>query len=416
MNTIPSLRKLIQKPFQRELEDVLETTQPIESKLHVVMVTSNACLFRRRYQLAREFMQRMRRTPNIQLYIVELAYGTQPFALTDSKDPSHLQIRCDYPLWHKENMINLAVQKLLPQDWRAFAWIDADIRFENQSWALDTLKLLNGYKNVVQLFEYALQLGPKNNEINHFMSAGRNYVDKNEPQMWHPGYAWAMTRELYEQMGGLFEYAILGGADTLLCLGYGCSGKYTFSHRVCPEFTECIDDFISKVTDIRLGYVPGNIRHYYHGSFENRKYLERWNVLRDHGFNPYTHVCKNDDGVLVPTPECPRGLLADIMTYFEERNEDEGLFPDRPKSAYRAFLRHVECVDTEEEPEQYNDSQSQTEVSVPQCETKPDIESSVVPDSVEASADTPDSKNEHAIPEALESERDSVTEQTPSTA
>jgi len=47
-------------------------------------------------------------------------------------------------LWHKENMINLGVQKLLPPTWKAFAWIDADIEFDSPSWAIDTLKVLNG--------------------------------------------------------------------------------------------------------------------------------------------------------------------------------------------------------------------------------------------------------------------------------
>lgn len=44
------------------------------------------------------------------------------------------------PLWHKDNMINLGVENLLPEDCKAFAWIDADLDFESHSWALDKLQ------------------------------------------------------------------------------------------------------------------------------------------------------------------------------------------------------------------------------------------------------------------------------------
>jgi hypothetical protein len=37
-----------------------------------------------------------------------------------------LQLRTDTPIWHKENMINLGVRRLLSDNYKAFAWIDAD--------------------------------------------------------------------------------------------------------------------------------------------------------------------------------------------------------------------------------------------------------------------------------------------------
>jgi hypothetical protein len=81
--------------------------------------------------------------------------------------------------------------------------------------------------------------------------------------------------------------------------------------------------FQQRVKNLRLGYVPGVIRHYYHGSKKNRKYLERWKILVKHAYNPLVHVKLNNDGLLVPTDSCPRGLLDDILGYFLERNEDE---------------------------------------------------------------------------------------------
>ena len=78
---------------------------------------------------------------NINLFIVEMIYKNQKFIITDKNNKNHLQLKTDIPIWHKENMINLGVKYLLPKDYKAFAWIDADIEFESSTWAIDTLKI-----------------------------------------------------------------------------------------------------------------------------------------------------------------------------------------------------------------------------------------------------------------------------------
>ena len=44
-----------------------------------------------------------------------------------------------------------------------------------------------------------------------------------------------------------------------------------------------------------------------------------------HAYNPTQHLHLRPDGLIVPSPECPPQLLADIYDYFAQRNEDEGL-------------------------------------------------------------------------------------------
>ena len=49
---------------------------------------------------------------------------------TNANNKKHLQLNTNnIPLWHKENMINIGIRKLLPNNWKAVAWIDADIEF-----------------------------------------------------------------------------------------------------------------------------------------------------------------------------------------------------------------------------------------------------------------------------------------------
>ena len=302
---------------------------PIDTVLHVVTVLSNPCQYARRYILAREFIQRMLNEENIVLYVVELAYGNDGFHVTDKKNKRHLQLCGDIPLWHKENMINIGVKKLLPKGWKAMAWIDADVEFENSSWALDTLKVLNGCKDIVQPFSHAIDMDKEKNAMSIFPSFGFQYTKRAKYgglgiNMWHPGFAWACTRVAYEKMGGLYEMSILGSGDHNMSLSFIKRGIHSLNEDTTQGYKDSVEEFEQRVKNLRIGYCPGLIRHYFHGSKKNRKYMERWKLLVEHDYDPYKHITKNKDGLLIPTESCPAGLLSDIMLYFSERNEDEG--------------------------------------------------------------------------------------------
>ena len=79
--------------------------------------------FIRRYKLFKEF---------INIYVVEMIYNNQEYMVT-SYNPKHLQLKTETSLWHKENMINLAIEKLLSKNYKAFAWFDANIEFDKSS-------------------------------------------------------------------------------------------------------------------------------------------------------------------------------------------------------------------------------------------------------------------------------------------
>ena len=105
------------------IRNAIKYNKPIEDKLNVIIVISNPCNYKRRYILAKEFIKRITiDEPDVELYIVELAYGDQNYYLTEKNNKKHLQLRSKCPMWHKENMINLAVKYLLPKNYKAFAW------------------------------------------------------------------------------------------------------------------------------------------------------------------------------------------------------------------------------------------------------------------------------------------------------
>lgn len=303
---------------------------PIESKLNVIMVISNPCNYKRRYLLANQFIERMINEKNVDLYIVELIYPdfNNQFVVTDKNNKNHLQLSTKVPIWHKENMINIAVEKLLPKDWKAFAWIDADVEFENADWALDTLKVLNVECDIVQIFSQCLDLDITN-QTNNILSSfgyqffkGYNY-SRIGFNYWCPGFAWAINRNAYEKIGKLFEYGIVGSGDNIMAFSIIGNGLKTIDPNISQELKNKVLEFQKNASTLKLGYIPGVIRHHFHGSKKNRQYVERWQILLKYNYNPDLHLIKDDIGLLIPTKECPQEMLDDIVLYFKQRNEDD---------------------------------------------------------------------------------------------
>ena len=315
-----------------DIKGAIMNNMMLDNVLHCIIVSSNPCNYARRVILAREFIKRFENEPNIQLYIVELAYGNQDYHLTNNHNKNHLQLRAkmNQVLWHKENMINIGVKKLFPKTWKAFAWIDADIEFESATWASDTLKILNGTCDIVQLFSHAVDMDKNMNAMSIFPSFGFQY-NKNRPyglngtqNFWHPGYCWAMTRTAYEKIGGLYQHSILGAGDHSMAFSLLGKGRNSINQCTTDSYKESVANFEEKMFGLKLGYTPGVIRHHFHGSKKNRKYSERWMILVDNRYDPNLHLTTNKDGLLIPSSECPPQLISDIFQYFSERNEDEG--------------------------------------------------------------------------------------------
>ena len=327
MTIINNIEIDIKEIDRNEIKDAIRNNDPIEENLHVVMVISNPCLYAKRYLLANQFIKKMNEEENIILYIVELAYGNQKYYITDPKNKNHLRLKTDIPLWHKENMINVGIKKLLPTNWKAIAWIDADVEFENTSWALDTLKILNGSKDIVQLFSHCCDLDNDGFSMSVFNSFGYQYIKTKSYSnkginFWHPGYAWACTRKAYDKVNGLYDLGILGSGDHNMALSIINCGAKSINGSVHENYKQSILNYQCKISTLRLGYVPGVIRHFYHGTKKSRQYSERWKILADHQYDPINHITYDNNGIIIPTAEFPNKLKEDILNYFKERNED----------------------------------------------------------------------------------------------
>jgi len=312
-----------------DIKYAIANNDPIEEKLNVIIVISNPCLYAKRYILLKEFVKRIEEEEvNVNLYIVEMIYKNQKFIITNKNNKHHLQLKTDTPLWHKENMINLAVKNVLPSNYKAFAWIDADIEFENNSWASDTLKILNGCKDVVQLFSHCVDMSNECANLNVFNSFGYSF-NKHKKfttkgfDYWHPGYAWAITRKAYDKIDGLYDKGVLGSGDNIMALSFINNCELMNNVNYSNDYNNSMLEYQIKASKLRLGYVTGVIRHYYHGSKKNRKYTDRWKILMKHNFSPVVHITYDAQGILIPTTAFSQEFKKDILNYFSERKEDD---------------------------------------------------------------------------------------------
>ena len=340
------------RPHGHVNEHIGNHREPVEEKLHVIITVSNAASYESRWMLSTEMIRRLRTMEHahVEVYVAELAYGNQSYSIAETGNPKHLQLRTKMPLWHKENLINLAVERLLPPDWKAVAWIDSEVEFESPTWALDTLKLLHGPLDILQLFSHALDLGPDGTPQRIYTGFAYNSLrdiayQKQGADLWHPGYAWACTRQAYEQIGGLFEGNILGGGDQ--SFAYAAAGMHKHipagQQKIFPTsgYHTAVLEWETRFQGLRMGHVPGVVRHRFHGTAKDRRYWERRALLARAAFDPHVHIARDAlTGVIAPTPSFPTSLVKGILKYFSSRNEDGVLSPTQketfPSSAVSA--------------------------------------------------------------------------------
>lgn len=310
-----------------------------DSTLHVIGVCSNPARYHSRYRLAREWIEAMKATPNVHLFVVEAAYGDRHHEVVDNTI-DHIKLRTGSEAWIKESMINLGIRHVIGQYPTAkyFAWIDMDVFFRDPNWALETIQQLQHF-DVVQPWQDCADLAPHGGISRHFRSFGFQH-QKRSPKQKHPsqktyeyahsGFAWACTRRFIEQMWGaggcsgpLMDFAILGSADHHQAFAMIGETKDTIHKMMHPSFfRKCYEwqDRAMRITKGEVGFTCGRIEHKFHGPKARRYYRERWQILVDHLFDPDQDLVHDHQGLiqLVGKPSLEQA----IRMYNRSRQED----------------------------------------------------------------------------------------------
>jgi hypothetical protein len=302
-----------------------------DAVLDVVAVISNQCRYKTRYELYRKFEAEMLAQPNVRLTTVECAFGERPHVVTDSENRRHVKVRTSHELWIKENLIEIGISHL-QLDWKYVAWIDADCGFTRSDFALETIQQLQHHQ-IVQMFSHAIDLGPNQETLQTHMGFGYGHVMRKPPNhgtpnspyaFFHPGYAWAATRNFIETVGGLMSWTLLGAADHVLACAV--LGKLPLPKQLavdCPNYIKLATEWMHRAAAIKqdMGFVPTTLLHGWHGRKADRKYVERWQILLENKYDPLADIKRDWQGVLALTENKPK-LRDDLRLYFRQRLED----------------------------------------------------------------------------------------------
>lgn len=292
-------------------------------KLYVITAIFNPWRYNSRSKLYYDFKKHIEDS-GAELVTIECSFGNRGYEVTTCQD---LQVKTNSELWHKERLLNLAIQSL-PHDWKYVAWIDADLLFVKPNWVNETIHLLQHY-SVIQMFSHAVDVGPNHEHLkthtgilyayrNSLMSQSSKYDNL------HPGFAWAARREALNDLGLLFDTAVLGSADRhmALCLieKYAASCPRTLSIGYMKEL-EIWQERCKKHIKKNVGYLPGTIIHNWHGKKVDRRYQDRWKILVKYQFDPEVDLKSDVYGLWQFSGNKP-DMEQEIRNYFQCRNED----------------------------------------------------------------------------------------------
>jgi hypothetical protein len=219
-------------------------------------------------------------------------------------------------MFYKENLWNLAAEKTTESK---LLFMDADIFFSRRD-IFDAISDELNKCDIIQPFTTACWLGKSGNiqmARESSASAMCRGVSPN-PRVYHPGFAWAMTRAAFGSVGGFYERHPVGGGD--MAFVYAIAGLIPDSLRRLIVETESYCDYVQRVSGagLRLSVLPGTVYHAWHGDMKHRQYEQRYSFAPATVGNEFP-IKKRTDGLLEwESRESSEALLR----YFSGRHED----------------------------------------------------------------------------------------------
>lgn len=296
-----------------------------------------------------------RRNLGIPLLVVELSRnGT--FQLNHDDADIVLHLTGEDRIWQKESLINFGIRKL-PDDADLVAWLDSDLIFANPTWHVETENLLRGDAALVQPFETITHLGRDVDTANidaqtagdqealfHEIAFAKAFRDgfhyshdsymsradleegstesktRSTPAV---GFAFAGRRRMMQSLG-LYDATIIGGGDGNLAFA-SVGWIETSPHGINSVRQEAhYKSWANKIwsaVGARIDHANGEVFHLWHGRYRNRLYLERFDLLRKHGFDPDTDLTRSHNGTWI-WADPDSALASEVEKYFRGRKED----------------------------------------------------------------------------------------------
>jgi hypothetical protein len=350
-DTIPTSREEVPPTVTLTSPAYIGSGGDVES-LNVVVVHFNPSAYARRAVLVNECIQRLVQTqlrlsdvanPSVHLDItvVELCYGATPAEIDPNNFPTVKTIccRCDqrHKMWSKEQLINIALDdQYLSMETKYVAWVDSDIAITTETWVEDIVACLSQHDLAFgQIWSTCDMLGPTEEAeekpiltVSSFCSqyaAGKTYTacHHEDRDYWHPGFGWMATLSAIRATNGLIAKT-LGSADRHMAMSFLGLAVETVPDGISEAYLDQVLTWQESVKNngIALVHVPCHLKHFWHGPMHRRRYMERWDILKKHRFDPSIHIQYHHTGLYLWISSCPPGLISDVADYFNQRDED----------------------------------------------------------------------------------------------
>lgn len=240
----------------------------------------------------------------------------------------YVPLRSSSELWLKENLVNVAVSRVLPFDWQQLCYLDGDIHFVRPNWVGECIHKLQHY-DVLQMFSHARDLGPSYEVLpedyphangisfveawrsDHFKPgvpisgdrqqqvADGGYYMAGQERVW-PGLAWAFTRHAWDSIGGLLDFAVWGGGDYHMAHCFIEKQEGMMRDDLHQNYKQLVTSYFKACQrKIRqnIGVMSGSVFHSWHGKKSARGYNAKHSLLAKAGFDPIHHLKRDYQGL-----------------------------------------------------------------------------------------------------------------------
>lgn len=309
------------------------------------------------------FMEEMIYAADKEHLVVETAYGSAPFEVTEKGNASHLQLRVfEDTGFIKESSLNVGTAFSLLQD-QSLLIDDANIMYADSDFKsvaqpkryFQMIDEALDHYSMVQCFENLVELGPDDQQLfgpwKGFMATWEDNGRRlpKDPNLGYPlmgelggpGLCWAAPVSVWNKLGGLLDITPTGGDDQwqVFC-ALGLMGDVKEHFRGTPDHYKYLLQYQERaVAHLQkdIGFVRATVQHFYHGDKEFRYYGGRNSMLERYSFNPYTDLVRDIQGLMRLEVRSERmiGFRDELRDYMlHVRNEDmvpHRCRPNRPE-------------------------------------------------------------------------------------
>jgi len=265
--------------------------------------TANAEQTKHLYELHRNFRSYIQ-SYGISFQTVETIFPGQEFQLTKpNNEPYDLQYKEKWIFAMRENLVNVGIKRL-PDDWQFVSWMDQHIFWEDPYW-FEKAIILMSHNNVVHLLNGNDFLNENNSTyfslkgvMKFYKEVGDNYW-RYVPQQW--GLAWATKKEIYQELGGLFDICIGTKCDLFQAVSYtGTKYPKQIENDEFNDLLEKWQNHAEQVYQKKVAYLDSKVFHFMHclENCQTSNYDLQMSLLQKYNYSPSNDLVRDAEGRL----------------------------------------------------------------------------------------------------------------------